>query len=242
VIWRDPAANVTVGYILSPRDPHIDAALHRLPSHFFEVCHLLVVPTGMYETELSQSATRLAAIEDALLNIEGERHPREASSMVSPTQRLSQFQLELNLILDQNLQRASLMGEFLQRQPDILEQRTVIAGQTSLNSNTKGLQERLSLLKSSREHLAIYEGLRTRIRARLEAVSRKIATGHAFISQSTNSLRPSTDLSRGIAFEMAAHSRRSLMAEEESTMTARVIVMLTTIFVPSTFVAVRTLS
>lgn len=93
----------------------------------------------MYETELSQSAIRLAAIEDALLDIEGEWHPQEASSMMSPIQKLPQLQLLLNLILDQNLQHASLMGEFLQRQLDILEQWTMTAGQTCLNSNIKGL-------------------------------------------------------------------------------------------------------
>jgi hypothetical protein len=61
--------------------------------------------------------------------------------------------------------------------------------------------------------------------------------------------RPSSDgtvttvIRCDLAFEMAADSRRSLMAEEESTKTARVIVTLTTIiFIPSTFVAVRALS
>lgn len=87
------------------------------------------------------------------------------------TQELLRLQLQVNLILDGTLQRAKLMGEFLEQQVDILEQGTLIAGKASLNSHTKGLQERLSLLKSSREHLAMFEGLMTRIRAQSEAVS-----------------------------------------------------------------------
>lgn len=181
VIRYDPALNFTVGYILSPGNPRIDTAMRQLPSQFLELCHPLIVPTWVYETELAESATKLAAIEDTLLEIEGEKHTRAASSTVSPSRELLRLQLQVNLILDQNLQRARLMGEFLEQQVDILEQRTLIAGQASLNSHTKGLRERLSLLKSSREHLAMFEGLRTRIRARSEAVSCTIDIELTFI-------------------------------------------------------------
>lgn len=138
----------------------------------------------MYEVELAESSIKLATIEDLLLEIESGKHDRSTSTLTSPTtQKLPQMQLQLNLILDQNLQRARLLGTFLQQQANhipVYAYRKV---------DTKSLQNHIKLLESLLDHLEIYQGLRTRIEAKIQSVSYTTKISSTFLRQTVLSSR-----------------------------------------------------
>jgi hypothetical protein len=213
-----------------------------MPSRFADTPHPLLVPVLMHEVALEHLTWNLHRSDNALENIEAQSGFNDYEKMSSSGQTDYRPQIERlgrvthGFAYDQvRLRNAELMNQFLRQQVSSIQ--TWLPDehrQAQLNTINIALQERLEFLRSTIQHLQLYKGLEKRLQVRQNVVSRTLT--------STVKIRIiliyNGKLFNLIAQQDSAANIEIAAASQRDGSAMKVIAVLTTLFLPGTFVAV----